>query len=200
MKLFKILLFVIFLCSCDNHLITEESLIKDNSLTDYSTRYYIYPKTLPGLLSTEYYKITAFLSQENSYLVLFSHFNNFELEDGIKIKFERNKTTLIITASVKNSSWKSLLQMKDYFLNSQEIDFTVEVKNGTQEGAFIQIWENFITRNNTVKLKRQIVTKTALLANTEDIIFYKKGEGLKWGLKLFRSRLTKGVRISSPLL
>ena len=200
MKLFRILLFAIFFCSCANHFITEESLIKDNSWTDYSTHYYIYPKTLPGLLSTEYYKITAYLSQEDSHLVLFSHFNSFELEDGIKIKFERNKAVLTVKASVKNSNWKSLLQIKDYFLKNQEIDFTIEVKNGTEEGAFIQIWENFITRNNTVKLKRQTVTTEALLANTEDIIFYRKGEGLKWGLKLFRSRLTQGARVSSPLL
>ena len=196
-----IFLFLIFLLgSCNQNLITEESLTKERSFTDHATHYYIYPKTLPGLLSTEYYKIKAYLVQEDSHFILFSHFNSFKIEDGIKIKFERDKTALIIKASVKNASWKSLFQQEDYFLKSSELDLTIEVQNGTPEGAHIQIWENFRIKNNVLKLERKILTKETLLTDSGDINFYRQGEGLKWGLKLFRTRLLKGVRVSPALL
>ena len=200
MKQLIFLLFIILLSSCNQNLITEEPLVKESNFTDHATHYYIYPKILPGLLSTEYYKIKAFLGQEDSYFVLFSHFNSFKTKDGIKIKFERDKTTLIIKASVKNSSWKALLQEEDYFLKSSELDLTIKAQNGTHEGAKIQIWENFRIKSNVVKLERQILTKETLLTDSEDINFYKQGEGLKWGLKLFRTRLIKGVRVSPALL
>ena len=200
MNYLKILFFIIFLSSCGKALLTEESLIKEAGFTDNSTRYYIYPKTLPGFLSTEYYKIKAYLNTEDSYLVLFSHFNGFKIEDGIQIKIERNKKDLIIKTLVQSDSWKLLLQQKSYFLNNSEIDFTVEVKNGTSKGAFIRVWENFRTKNNAVKLERQIVTEETLLTDTENINFYKQGEGLKWGLKLFRSQLVKAVRAPPPVL
>ncbi|MDE0092101.1 MAG: hypothetical protein OXN83_02310 [Oligoflexia bacterium] len=200
MKQIRVLFFIIFFCSCDKHFTIEEALIKDENLTDHSTRHYISPGALPGLLSTEYYKIKAHLNQDSSYLVLFSHFNSLELEDGVKVKFERDKTRLIIEISVQNFKWESLSEIEDYFLNNKEIDLTVEVKNGVGKGVFVRIWENFIIKNNIIKLERQVTTKETLLADTENIIFYKKGEGLKWGLKLFRSRLIKGVRISPPLL
>ena len=179
---------------------TEESLIKETNFTEASIHYYISPTALSGLLSIEYYKIKAYLNTDSSYLILFSHFNSFEIEDGVKIKLERNKTTLVITASVQNSSWKPLLQINDYFLNNSEIDFTIEVKNGTPEGALIRIWENFRVKSNIIKQERKVVTKETLLTDTENINFYKQGEGLKWGIKLFRSRLVKGARISLPLL
>ena len=200
MKSFKILLFIILLCSCDKNLIIEESLIKEKSFTDHFMRFYISPTNLPGLLSTEYYKVKAYLNTDKSYLVLFSHFNNFKIEDGVKVKIERKQTTLFIKASVKNSGWKLLLQIEDYFLKNSEIDFTIKVKNGTPKGALIRVWENFIIRNNIVKSEMSIVTKEKLLTSAENINFYKQGEGLKWGLKLFRSHLVKGARISPPLL
>ncbi|MCZ0932020.1 MAG: hypothetical protein OXJ52_02590 [Oligoflexia bacterium] len=200
MKQLKILFFIFCVCSCDKAFITAESLIKDKSLTDHLTHYYIYPELLPGLFSTEYYKIKAYLNHEDSRLILFSHFNGFEIEDGVKIKFERKQADLIITASVQNSDWKTLLQTKNYFLNSSEIDFTVRVKNGARKGADVSIWENFIIKNKVIKLNRRAVTKETLLTGTEDIIFYEKGEGLKWGLKLFRSRFITGARVSPPLL
>ena len=200
MRQLKFLFFIILLGSCDKTLITEESLIKETNFTNPSTHYYISPKNLPGLLSKEYYKIKAYLSHEDSHIVLFSHFNSFEKEDGIKIKIERNQTALIIKASVPRYNWKLLLQKEAYFLNHSEIDFTVEVQNGTQKGALIRIWENFRVKNDVLKAENPATTKETLLTDTENIIFYTQGEGLKWGLKLFHSRLVKGVRVSPPLL
>ena len=200
MRLLTFLIFIVLLSSCNKALVKEESLIKETSLTDSSTQYYISQTTLPGFLSTEYYKIQAYLTQEDSHFILFSHFNNFEIEDGVKIKIERNKTDLIIKAGVPNYKWQLLLQEEDYFLNNSEIDFTIEVQNGVKEGAFIHIWENFRVKNNVVKSKRSVITEETLLAGTENIVFYEQGEGLKWGLKLFRTHLVKGVRVSPPVL
>ena len=200
MKALKILFFIILLISCEQNLVTESALIKDNSITDNSTQYYIYPKNLPGLFSTEYYKVKAYLNQKDSYLILFSHFNSFKIEDGIKIKIERNNKDLIITANVKNSSVKKLLEEKDYFLNQSEIDFTLRVSNSVAEGAFIRIWENFRIRSDIIKSERSTLTEETILTDSESINFYKQGEGLKWGLKLFHSQIIKGVRVSPPTL
>ena len=234
MKSLVFLLFIFLLSSCNENLIIESTLVKEGHLTDNTTDYYIDPNNLPGLLSTEYYKIKAYLGiepktttiekredyyglkyitpfvdanihyetlkEEGSHFVLFSHFNSFQVEDGIKIKFERDKADLIIKASVKNSTWKLLLHKENYFLKSSELDLTVEVQNGTPEGAHIHIWENFRIKSNIIKQERQTLTKETLLADSEGINFYRQGEGLKWGLKLFRTQLIKGARVSPPLL
>ncbi|MCY4321637.1 MAG: hypothetical protein OXC37_04470 [Bdellovibrionaceae bacterium] len=201
MKQIKILFFVIFLISCDK-VLTMENLITDRSVKDSSIDYYISPSHLPGLLSTEYYKITAYLSQQDSYLILFSHFNSFKTEDGVKLKIKRKENDLIITASVHNSTWKSLLEKKDYFSkNSSKINFTIEIKNGIPEGAKIAIWENFTIETTTnTKKELKVLTTETLLTDTSNINFYRYGKGLNWGIKIFHSRLVKGARISSPLL
>ena len=118
MKLFWILLFFIFfLFSCHEHFSsqTQELLMLDKKFSDSSTVRFISKTNLSRVLSKEYYLIKAYLPQGDSELEFFSHFKNFDREDGLKLKFKRHKTGLAIKITVQNYFYKLLFEDKNYF-------------------------------------------------------------------------------------
>lgn len=197
-------LFIFFLSSCHSYFSsqTQEFLTQEKSFSDSSVLRFIGKKNLSRVLSKEYYLIKAYLSQEDSELELFSHFTGFDQEDGLRLKFKRQKTGLVIKAAVQNSFYKLLFEDKNYFLRGNELDLTVELDNGARDGFRARIWENFINRNGLVKKKIPALTQENLIADTveQDMIFYFRGQGLNWGIKLLRSQLIRGARISPKLL
>ena len=156
---------------------------------------------LPGVLSKEHYLIKAYFPEE-SRLELFSHFQGFDLEDGVKIQFLRKKRRLTIKVSVQGFPGKILFEREDYFSSSQEGDWTLELDNGTNYGFRVRVWENFINKSGILKAQAKVLTGENLLADSlsKGLTFYDRGWGLKWGFKLFRSRLIEGARVSPRVL
>ena len=93
---------------------------------------------------------------------------------------------------------QALLNQTDFFSDNNEINFTVAVENGTDYGFRIQIWQNFLNRYGVLKNKTKILTRENLLVDSleEEHTFHTKGQGINWGLKLSRSTLIEGSRIS----
>ena len=196
--------FVFCLCSCERAFVsdTEES-IKGKRIKNYgSFTYFLSENPLSGIFSKEHYLIKAYFQEEGSKLELFSHFKGFAFEDGVKIQFKRKKDGLVVQASVQAYPEQTLFEREDYFLNSGEVDFTVEVENGTDYGFRVRVWENYVNRKGVVKTKTEILTGESQLADSleEALTFYDKGQGLKWGIKLFRARLVEGARVSPKSL
>ena len=94
------------------------------------------------------------------------------------------------------------MKIKITFLSRNELDLTVEVDNRASYGFRIRVWENFINRKGVVKKKMDVLTEENLMADSlaQDMLFYARGQGLNWGIKLFHSQLIKGARISPKLL
>ncbi len=192
-------------CSCNSFFMSETYLsIEEMNLiqNDNSVMRFLSKKPISGVLSKEYYLIKAYLPSEMSQLELFSHFRGFDLEDGVRVQFERKAFHLVVKVSIQGYPDKLLLKKENYFLNNNEIDFTVEVENGVSYGFHIQIWENFVNRNGILKHKVGILSNENLLVDSlsEGLIFYTKGQGVKWGLKLSHSNLIEGARISPRVL
>ena len=196
--------FIFYLCSCNKAFIAEnKSFIEQNSVqNDSSVIRFVSKKTLSGVLSKEYYLLKAYFQAKYSKLELFSHFRGFDLEDGVKIQFERESAQLSIKISVQGYPNKILFEKEDYFLNSNEVDFSLEVDNGTNYGFRVRIWKNFVNRNGILKSKTEVLNGENLIADSllKKLTFYTKGQGLKWGLKLFRVRLIEGARVSPMIL
>ena len=205
MKEVHFLLCVFCFCSCNTSLFiaeTKQPVERNPIQNDSSTARFISKTALSGILSKEYYLIKAYFPADPSRLDLFSHFSGFDWEDGINVQLERKKIGLVIKISVQGYPDHILFEREDYFLNSNEVDFSVEVENGTNYGFRVRIWENFVNRSGILKNKIEVLTGENLIADSllENLTFYTKGQGLKWGLRLFRSRLIEGVRVSPVIL
>ena len=205
MKKIHFLLCGFCFCSCNTSFFIDETkqLIERNPIQNDSSAIRFISKTpLSGVLSKEYYLIKAYFLADHSRLDLFSHFRDFGWEDGINVQLERKKTGLVIKISVSGYPAQILFEREDYFLNSNEVDFSVEVENGTNYGFRVRIWENFVNKSGILKNKTEVLTGENLVADSllENLTFYTRGQGLKWGFRLFRSRLIEGARVSSMVL
>ena len=204
MKFFFILFFSFCCCFCNKAFIAMSKQVIDQNQVqeDSSVIRLTSQKTLSGILSKEYYLVKAYFQEDNSKLELFSHFSGFELEDGVKVHFVRKEMGLVIKASVQGFPDKTLFKKEDYFSNSNEVDFSVEVDNGTNYGFRVRVWENFTNKSGILKNKTGVLTDENLIADSlsDNLTFYTKGQGIRWGLKLFRVRLTEGARIPLKIL
>lgn len=204
MKKFLLSFFIFYFCSCNKIFVAETRLFieRDDQQGDSSVVRFTSKKPLSGVLSREHYLVKAYFQEEGSNLELFSHFKGFELRDGVKVQFERQGNRLTIKTSVYGYPHKVLFEKEDYFLNSNEVDFSVEVENGTNYGFRIRIWENFINKSGILKSQTEALTGENLIADSlaKGLTFYTKGKGLKWGIQLFRARLIEGARTSPMVL
>lgn len=202
LKLFSV--FVFCFCSCDSFFIskTSETLKQDTIQADSSTLFFISENNLGAVLSEEYYQIKAHFPSSDTHLNLFSHFSGFQWEDGVKLSLKRQGDALLIKISAPSYPEKILFQQEDYFSSSNEVDLTIAVENGTNYGFRVRVWENFINKNGILKEPREFLSDENLLADSllEQMSFYSKGQGLKWGIKSFRVNLIKGERVSPRLL
>lgn len=177
---------------------TSQSAKKDDLWSDSSTAYFVSEKPLSGILSRENYKIKAQFFFDRSRLDLFSHFHGFEREDGVRVVFERQKEGLVIRVSIQSYPEQILFEDKNYFSKGNMADWTIAVNNGTSSGFRVRVWENFLNKSGILKKPVDFLTDENLIADSllEPLIFYTKGPGLRWGMRLFRTRLIKGVRVS----
>ena len=197
-------IYLFFLCSCDSLFLSEQKQSIKEHLVDSSSsvKRFLSQEALSGVLSEEFYLMKAYMVSGESYLELFSHFRGFQLEDGVKILFQRKELDLIITVSIPNYPPQILTQKGDYFLNNNEVDFTVAVKNGTKYGFRVRIWENFVNKHGILKKPTTVLSGENLFVDSfsKGMTFWSKGKGVQWGLQLSQSQLIEGARVSPKTL
>ena len=195
-------LFLFIFISCDISPVEKISILKYKSKVSSSKDRFLSPEPLPGLLSKEYYLIKAFFQDNQSSLKLFSHFRGFKTRDGIQIDMQRAGDKLVIRLSVSSYPAQILLEEESYFSSNNELDLTIEVQNGTNYGFRVRVWENFINTKGPFKIQQDILTEQNLIVDSfsKGLIFYNQGQGLKWGLELFRTHLIEGARVSPRFL
>ena len=202
-NIFLWLCFAFCFCACEDFMRKPHklSIYGSNQPNKYTIRF-VSRKPLSEIFSKEHYRIKASFPEDHSKLILFSHFQGFELENGIKLTLQRDESQLLIKLSVQAYPDQVLFEGENYFLNNNEVDFTIEVENGTNYGFRVRIWENFLNRKGIVKQPASFLTGENLIADSlsEDLTFYDKGQGLKWGLELLRVRLIEGSRVSPRVL
>ena len=169
---------------------------------DFSSKKILAEGSLSGILSKEYYLVKASFQENDSKLILFSHFQGFHISDGIQVQMERAGNSLTVKLAVQDHPPRSLFQKADYFSDNNELDMTVGVENGTNYGFRVWIWENFSNKKNGSKIPSNILTKENLLVDSllKKLTFYNKGQGLKWGIQLIRVRLLESARVTPRLL
>ena len=175
---------------------SKEGLTLYQEMTGASIKQFVSEKNLAGIISREFYEVKARFSKE-SYLELLSHSRVPHLGDGIRIKIDREKDKLIIRAGTQGYPLKILLERENYFINQFEIDWTLEIENGTLYGFRVQIWENFLNKSGFIKQKTELLTKENQITDSleQALTFYTKGQGLQWGVKTFKSELISVFRI-----
>lgn len=168
----------------------------------FSTKKILAAGSLSGILSKEYYLIKASFQENDSKLILFSHFQGFHILDGIQVQMERSGNSLTVKLVVQDSPPRSLFHRADYFSNNDELDMTVGVENGTNYGFRVRIWENSSNKKNVSEIPSNILTKENLLVDSllKKLTFSSKGQGLKWGIRLVRVRLLESARVTPRLL
>lgn len=164
--------------------------------TLYGTGRVLFNQPLFDLYSKELYFIKAELFNESSFFVLHSHFTGFKTQDGIKIFFIREENQLIIRVSTPSYPIQDLHTVKDYFIKNQKLEIYLEVQNGTENFVNIKVWDTYINPSGYVKESISFLSRQNLIANSEDLLFYSKGQGLLWGAELNRVRLIEIFRES----
>ena len=149
------------------------------------------------LESKELYFIQAELSHKNSSLILYSHFSDFTIQDGIKVFLERQNNDFILSVSTPGYKREQLNMIPDYFLKNQSISLHLEVHNGTKNFINVKIWDTYINPTDYLKISAPFFSTQNQLADSSGIFFYSKGRGLLWGVELKRAKLIH-IKRESP--
>ena len=175
----------------------KESVSVYNQFSTGSTKHFASETNLPNILSKEHYQIKARLLQDRSHLELFSHSKASYFGGGIHVKIERQGNDVIVQIGIKDYPNEVLIKEKNYFQKQSEIDWTLEVKNGTLYGFRVQIWENFLNRSDFIKKQTDILTPENKIADSlqQGLTFYTKGQGLWWGIKTYKTNLISAYRV-----
>ena len=156
----------------------------------------LFKQPLFGLYSKELYFIKTELFQENSSLVLHSHFSGFMKQDGIKVFFIRDKNSLLIKVSTPAYPVQELYKEENYFIRNQTLEIYIEVHNGTENFISVKVWDTYINPSGSLKKSTPFLSQQNLIVNSESTLFYSKGQGMLWGVSLNKARLTKIFRES----
>ena len=201
MKFFSLsIFFVSVLLACEKapeSAFLKESLFVYEELSSGSTKQFVSNKNLSGLLSKEHYEVKARLTEDTSFLEFYSHSRASYFGDGIRIKIKRQDDNLLIEVGVEGYPNRFLLEEKDYFEKQSEIDWTLEVENGTLYGFRVQVWENFLNRSGFIKRTTELLTPENKMTDSlqEGFTFYTKGKGLRWGIKTYKTDLISAYRV-----
>ena len=149
-----------------------------------------------GLNSREFYFVKAELFNENSFLILHSHFSGFAKEDGVKVFFIREQNNLVIKAATPDYPVQSLYVQEGYFEKSNQLAVYVQVQNGTREFVDIKVWNIYINPTGRLRETADFFTSQNLITDSEDALFYSQGQGLLWGVEIDRVRLMEIYRNS----
>ena len=156
----------------------------------------LFNQPLFGLFSKEFYFINANLFDEESVFILHSHFTGFAKEDGIKVFFRRDKHTLTIELATPSYPLQILNTQENYFLKNQNIKVYLEITNGSKNFVEVKIWNSYINPTQYLKKSANFFSIENLIADSNDFIFYSKGQGLLWGVELNKAQLKEIQRRS----
>ena len=202
---FYFFIILLFCCGCSPTvkyqvesvvLDTKTVQLTEDKKTLYGTGRVLFNQPLFGLFSKELYFIKAELFNENSSFVLHSHFTGFKTQDGIKVFFIREENQLIIRVSTPTYPVQELQTVKNYFVKNQKLEIYVEVQNGTENSINIRVWDVYINPSGYLKTNTSFLSRQNLIVNSEDLLFYSRGQGLLWGAELNRVRLLEIFRES----
>ena len=203
----RLLLISVFLLLCHCSPVKQyhaDPLILDNQTIQFlknekvlsGTGRVLFNQPLFGLYSKELYFIKAQLFNEDSSLVLHSHFTGFVKKDGIKIFFTRNKNNLIIKAATPAYPDQHLSIKNNYFIKNQNLEAHIQVQNGTDDFINIKIWDVYINPSEHLKKSTPFLLRQNLIIDSESAVFYSTGKGMLWGIELNKARLIKIFRNS----
>jgi len=191
---------ILFLVGCGEapkNSFSKEALRLDERFSSTSIKQFVSQKNLTGLLSKEHYQVKARLTQDQSSLEFFSHSRVANRGDGVRVKIERKNNNLIVTTGVEGYPNQTLLVKENHFEGQSEIDWTLEIENGTLYGFRVQVWENFLNRSGFIKRETFLLTTENKLVDSleEGLTFYTKGKGLSWGIKTYKTDLISAYRV-----
>ncbi|MDE0118402.1 MAG: hypothetical protein OXM55_00140 [Bdellovibrionales bacterium] len=170
--------------------------IAEDKKTLKGTGRILFKTPLFGLYSTEMYFIKAQLFNESSSLILYSHFTGFAQQDGIKVFFTRDKSSLIVKASATSYPIQTLHTDTSYFTKNQNLEMYIEVQNGTENFISIKIWDAYTNPSGYVKEPARFLSRQNLIVDSRDFLFYSKGQGMLWGVQLNKVSLNFASRES----
>ena len=200
-----ILLFVFLLFfGCSPEITESEPFILDKKTLWFSedrtglrgTGRILFNQPLLSLYSKELYFITARLFNENSFLILHSHFTGFVRKDGVKIFFIRDKNNLVIQISTPFYPPQHLLTDENYFIKNQNLELRIQVQNGVENFIRVTIWDHYINTSGYLKKITPFLLRQNLMADSDSLAFYSKGQGLLWGVDLNKASVIKIYRES----
>ncbi len=171
------------------------SLTEDKKILQGSGRV-LFNQPLFDLFSKELYFIKAEMFNESSSFVLHSHFTGFTQADGIKIFFSRDKNSLTIQISTPNYSFQHLYTDEKYFIQNQTLQIYTEAYNRSKNLIGIKVWRTDINPTGYLKQSISFLSRQNLLADSQELIFYSRGQGMLWGVELNKVRLIKIFRES----
>ena len=203
--LFYFFVILFFYCGCSPNVkyqakpvVIDKKTVQFNEdeKTLYGTGRVLFNQPLFDLHSKELYFLKAELFNENSSLILHSHFTGFNTQDGIKVFFLRKENQLIINVSTPSYPKQDLHIVKDYFTKNQKLEIYVEVQNGTENFVNVKVWDTYINPSGYLRKSTPFLSRQNLIANSEVLLFYSRGQGLLWGAELNKVRLIKIFRES----
>ena len=171
-------------------ILDKSSLFKEQQTLSGTGRV-LFNQPLFGLFSKEFYFINAELTNEDSFLVLHSHFTDFAKEDGIKVLFKRAKTSLLVSVATPSYPVQLLYEKENWFKQNHNLKVHVEIQNGGDHFIHVKIWNSFINPTGYLKKEVDFFSEENLMADSHDLFFYSRGQGLLWGMELHNAQLLK---------
>lgn len=141
---------------------------------------------LAHLNSHEHYVISGEFQKEQGFLRLHSHFNGFELRDGVEITLAKLGSQLIVSASGPAYPAREVSRLEDYFTKTKKFQWRVEVHNQGAEGFRVLIWNNWTSLQGEVRNDLESLSLESVLIDTKESreVFQTRGAGVLWGLEL----------------
>ena len=190
----------------------------------------LFQQPLFGLNSKELFALRAEFFHESSRLILYSHFSGFSAEagahadggprrggpnlggpnlggphrggpaGGVRVVFAREGGDLIIEAGSGAYQNQALSRQNGFFARNRELDLYVAVQNGGAEQVLVKVWNRLINPSGRLKQRDPFISGGNLMADSSEKPFYSKGQGILWGLDLYKIRLREAERKSRHIL
>ena len=130
-------------------------------------------------------------------MILHSHFHGFQKGNGIKVFFTRKGSQLVIETEPPRHKKQQLALREDFFANTKEIYFYVEVQNGGKNFIRIRVWNLYFNPTGYLRTEPDLLPGENLMLDSLQHPFYSKGQGILWGLELNKIHLIEMKRKSA---
>ncbi len=155
-----------------------------------------FTQPLLGTNSKEHYLISfRTLSNENSRLILHSHFSGFQLDDGVRIELSVVDHVLNLRISTPSYPFTKPVPLFEVF-SEEEISLRLDVHDETSSGVRVIVWRDQLSLKDEVKLPQSRIHIGNHLFDSleQQMTFFSHGRGLFWGLEMDQIVLLKAQR------